>query len=319
MAVLRGGPSEEYEVSLKTGEAVLSALAKKKVPAADFIISRQGRWLKDGLEKTPEQALAGVDVAFIALHGAYGEDGTVQRLLDRFGIAYTGSRAYPSALAMNKLLTKQELKNSGLKTPAHFKVTRESGDLTRVVNTIESLFGPDYVIKPLNSGSSIGVQMAKGSIELLQALQSALIDRDNLLVEERVVGREATVGVLERFRDQGYYQLPVIEIVPPVNTDFFDYESKYNGKTDEICPGRFTDSEKIELAKQAVLAHQALNLSQLSRSDFMLSDNGIYYLETNTLPGLTPESLYPKALAAVGCSYEDFVLHLVEDAIRQPV
>lgn len=315
MAVLRGGPSEEYDVSLKTGRGVLDSLSRRGLSTIDILVNKQGEWNINGFIRRPEEALIGVDVVFIALHGIYGEDGTVQRILDRVGVAYTGSRAYPSAIAMNKILTKDVLRSVGVKMPAHMRVSAGGNDMRRVASTIESLFGPSYIVKPINGGSSIGTVIANGVHELVKALQIALATREDVMVEELIIGREATVGIVEGLRDQSYYVLPTIEIVPPSSHGFFDYDVKYNGQTEEICPGRFSSGEKIQLAEAALEAHKLLGLSQYSRSDFIVNKKGeVYFLEINTLPGLTEESLVPKALSAVGHSYDDFIWHLVATA-----
>lgn len=315
VAVLRGGPSEEYDVSMLTGGEVIAALSRQGAGIIDIIISKKGEWIVNGFSVEPKAALVTADVAFIALHGAYGEDGTVQRLLDTIGIPYTGSRAYPSALAMNKILTKDIAREGGLRTPPHLRVTRASSDVRRVAATIEALFGPAYIVKPINGGSSLATYKAFGIHELVRALTEALRNREEVLVEKFIKGREATVGIVEGLRGEAFYRLPTVEIVPPSAHGFFDYEVKYNGATDEICPGRFSREEKRTLEEAALAVHQRLGLSQYSRSDFIVADDGgVYFLETNTLPGLTRESLMPKALAAVGQSYDDFVAHLVRQA-----
>lgn len=315
VAVLRGGPSEEYDVSLKTGRGVLDALSRRGLSTVDILVNKQGEWNLNGFIRRPEEALVGVDVVFIALHGVYGEDGAVQRILDRVGVAYTGSRAYPSAIAMNKILTKDVLRSIGVRMPAHMRVSSQGTDVRRVASTIESLFGPSYIVKPINGGSSIGTVVAHGVHELVKALQVALATREDVMVEELIYGKEATVGIVEGLRDQSHYVLPTIEIIPPASHGFFDYDVKYNGQTEEICPGRFSSSEKEKLSEAALKAHKMLGLYQYSRSDFMVDKKGeVYFLETNTLPGLTEESLVPKALSAVGHSYDDFIWHLVTTA-----
>jgi len=312
VAVLRGGPSEENPVSLRTGKSVLEALNRKGVSTLDILINQCGEWIINGFVRRPVDALIGVDVVFIALHGPYGEDGTVQRLLDSIGVPYTGSKAYPSAVAMNKILTKEILKPMGIKMPAHLRVSRNSTDIRRLASTIGSLFGPSYIVKPINGGSSIYTYRANGVHELVKALDSSLANREEVIVEELIRGRETTVGVVDGLRGERHYVLPAVEIVPPPDRDFFDYEVKYNGSTEEICPGRFSVKEKDLLSELAIDTHLALGLSQYSRSDFIIKDNGeVYFLETNTLPGLTETSLLPKALDAIGYSYDDFVLHLV--------
>jgi len=321
VAVLRGGPSSEYEVSLKTGARVLQALRENEMRTTDIVINKQGEWLLNGFAREPHQALSGIDVVFIALHGSYGEDGTVQRLLDLYSVPYTGSKPYPSALAMNKVMTKEYLAHTKIKVPPHMKVAKDTGDLNRVVLAIDALFGPQYVVKPINGGSSIDTYLVEGVAGLYQALNQVLSKYDEVLVEQRIIGREATVGVIDNFRNQSIYSLPAIEILPPPEANFFDYTAKYSGESEELCPGRFSRKEKEELEEIAALVHSTLNLSQYSRSDFIVADKrdnqeeGVYFLEVNTLPGLTPNSLLPKALNAVGCHYNDFVQHLLINAL----
>lgn len=317
VAVLRGGPSAEYDVSMLTGAGVLDALSGAQLLVKDIIITRDGQWLVEGFTRTPEQALMGVDVVFIALHGTYGEDGTVQRLLERYSIPYTGSKSYASAIAMNKALTKEHLRPHGIQTPKHMRVSRDGvTDAHKTALSIGELFGPRYFVKPVASGSSLGVQRVENVVELGSVLQQLLKDYDDLLVEELIEGKEATVGILENYRNQTLYHLPPIEIVPPTKTKFFSADVKYTGETDEICPGRFTKDEKAEMSRVAQLVHTKLDLRHYSRSDFIVARDGIYFLEVNTLPGLTAQSLFPKSIDAVGGSYKELVQHLIAQAVR---
>lgn len=316
-AVLRGGPSSEYEVSLATGAGVHKALQSKGLFSKDVVISTLGEWIVDGRVRSPEQALVDVDVVFIALHGEYGEDGTVQRILERNCIPYTGSGPMSSAIAMNKTFTKAQLKELGIKMPKHMRITRDG--LTDPVRTAESickLFGPQFFVKPERGGSSVATYLVRSEAELAQFILKALESAPEVLVEERIIGKEATVGVLENFRGDSLYLLPPIEIIPPQEADFFDYANKYSGSTQEICPGNFSKSEKTELMQLAELVHQTLNLRHYSRSDFIVAADGIYFLEVNTLPGLTAESLFPKAVEAVGSCYADLIAHLIDLAIQ---
>ena len=250
VAVLRGGPSAEYEVSVQTGAGVIDALKSEEFAVTDVMITRSGQWLVNGFIKEPEQALVGVDVVFIALHGSYGEDGTVQRLLERLSIPYTGSQPYASAIAMNKDLTKGYLKKINIKTPTHMRVTKEGvTDPSQTAISIGELFGPKYVIKPTSGGSSIGMRLAENPHELGVVLRELLVDHDDLLIEEYIVGREATVGILENYREQKWYHLPSVEIIPPESVGYFAAEVKYTDQTEEICPGRFQEQEKQEQEK----------------------------------------------------------------------
>lgn len=318
VAVLRGGPSEEYSVSMQTGAGVLSTLANTKYKSKDIIITRAGEWLVGGYQKAPQDALADVDVVFIALHGAYGEDGTVQRLLERLGIPYTGSGPYASALAMNKAIAKDHLKDLGIKMPHHMRVTRDGvRDAFQTAESIANMFGPQYVVKPVSGGSSIGTALAENPQMLGKVLAETLPNHPDLIVEERINGREATVGILENYRNQTRYKMPVIEIIPPRESQFFAADVKYSGATEEICPGRFTRAEKAMLEEAAEIVHKTLGLRHYSRSDFMVGSDGVYFLEVNTLPGFTSESLYPKAMAAVGGTFQELIEHLITQAARK--
>jgi D-alanine-D-alanine ligase len=314
VAVLRGGLSDEYDVSLNSGASVLEHIDKDKFDPLDVIISRGGEWLLEGRTRLPEQVLQTVDAVFIALHGTYGEDGTLQRLLDRYSVPYTGSKAFASALAMNKVLTKAHLKDSHVKVPRHVVVSQGSlKDLGKVVENISSLFGPYYVVKPVASGSSVGTRMVSDQATLTKTLTELLKDFDEVMVEERIDGREASCGVIERYRDKDIYTLPPIEIVVPDSAEFFDNTVKYDGTTEEICPSTFSHDTKREIEELSSYIHKSLDLAQYSRSDFIVSKDGIYFLEVNTLPGLTTESLLPKEICAVGGTYTDFITHLLTD------
>lgn len=316
VAVLRGGPSSEYDVSMQTGAGVLQSLLDSNYTAKDIIITKKGEWLHNGFVKSPEKALMDCDVVFIALHGTYGEDGTVQRVLERLNIPYTGSNAYASAIAMNKALTKDFLKRNTDKVvmAPHMKLTKEgTSNIRQTVESIKQMFGPEYVIKPVAGGSSIGTQIVNQT-DLYKAITASLETNNEILVEKRIRGKEATVGILENFRQTPYYQLPAIEIVPPASASFFSAEVKYNGETQEICPGRFSKDEKTALLDMAQTVHEVLGLRQYSRSDFIVADDAIYFLEVNTLPGLTSQSLFPKSIEAVGSSYKELVAHLLDTA-----
>ena len=316
VAVLRGGPSSEYDVSLKSGAGVIHAIAHSNYVAKDITISKSGQWLVDGFVKTPEQALLGIDVVFIALHGSYGEDGTVQRILERLHVPYTGSGPFASAIAMNKSSTKEYIKKNSDKVimAPHLKVTRDGAhNLPQLAYSIQKMFGPEYVVKPNDGGSSIGTKIVSVH-ELLATLEESLTEHESIIVEKRIRGREATVGILEGFRNQSFYQLPEIEIVPPAHSNFFSADVKYSGETNEICPGRFKIDQKDTLLEHALLVHKILGLRQYSRSDFIVTEDAVYFLEVNTLPGLTMESLFPKAIEAVGGSYKELVLHLLDTA-----
>lgn len=315
IAVLRGGPSEEYDVSMLSGNAVLAALADTEYQTKDIMISKAGDWYHEGRKRTPNQALEGIDVVFIALHGSYGEDGQVQRILEQRNIPFTGSPSLASGIAFNKELTKHTLRPHGINMAKHRKVRQtERATIKDEVAQIIADLGTEVFIKPLASGSSFGVRKVRETTELYENLVELLDIYDNLLVEEYIGGTEATVGVLSDFRGERLYSLPVIEIVPPTQDGFYTAANKYDGTSDHICPGRFSQAQKNEMARIAKLAHIEVGCDQYSRTDFLVRGNEIFFLEINTLPGFTGESNYPIAADAVGLDFKQLVRHLVDTA-----
>lgn len=315
VGVIRGGPSNEYEVSLNTGASVLKHLPEKYV-GHDILISKDGTWHSGGVPRNPERVLKRVDVIFNALHGAYGEDGKVQRFLDNFSVPYTGSGVFGSALGMNKVLSKRAFENRGLKMPRHIVVKKDTVSKEILLDIFKNFPHP-CVVKPASAGSSVGVRIVRSFPELEDAVAEALTHSPLALVEEFIRGREASCGVVENFRGEKLYPLFPIEIIQPETSEFFDYNAKYSGESQEICPAHFERDVKNEIQYAAKEAHNALHLRHYSRSDFIISPRGVYLLETNTLPGLTPESLLPKALAEGGTEFPHFLDHLVTLALTR--
>ena len=314
IGVLRGGPSSEYEVSLKTGENVLKFLSPRYT-AYDILITKDGKWHLNGLEKPPEKILRGIDVVFNALHGEYGEDGKVQLLLEDLKIPFTGSKSVSSAMAMNKFLARQIFEKAGIKIPQGF-IINKNDDVTRTAFKIFKKFSPPWVLKPLNKGSSVGVEIIYKFSDLKKAIDWMFFSYGKILFEEYIKGREATCAVLENFRGEKIYAFPSVEIIPDAAKKFFDYEAKYGGKTREICPSNFPLSVKKEIENIAKKAHGALNCSGYSRCDFIVSPRGIFLLELNSLPGLTSESLLPKSAEAAGLDFSELLSHLINCALK---
>lgn len=318
IGVVRGGPSSEYEVSLRTGTAVLDALNKEKYEAVDIVIDKAAVWHIRGIEIAPHDAMRKVDAVFNALHGYYGEDGKIQQILETHDVPFTGSGSFASAIGMNKSLAKDYFRQAGLKTPAHVLVEREGDDEIDANKTYllaHSKFPLPYIVKPASGGSSLGVAVVKSRDDFADALAAAFEKGNSVLVEEFIPGIEANVGVIEKFRGREIYALPPVEIRLR-DREFFDTAAKYGGQGEsgaiEIVPATFSSSIKNELERMAIAAHEALGLRHYSRSDFIVTPRrGIYILEINALPGLTPESLVPKALGAVGSSLPELVEHLI--------
>ena len=323
VGVVRGGPSSEYDISIKTGGEVLKHLPEK-YSGVDVLLSKNNEWHLNGFPKTQLQVFDFIDVFFNALHGEFGEDGKAQQIFDSFNAPYTGSQIVPSSLAMKKHLSRDVFLNAGLKIPQAVIFKNDNFFGVDVNNLAEKVFNsssPPWVIKPASTGSSLGISICKSFAELAEGIRNAFAYGDTIIVEEYIKGREATCGVLEGFRGEQCYPLPVVEIIPPAG-NFFDYQVKYDGSTNEICPAGFDDIAKREIENMAVRAHQALGCRHYSRADFIISDEslsagrqGIYLLEVNTLPGLTSESLFPKAASAAGLEFPQLLDHLIKLAL----
>lgn len=313
VGILRGGPSPEYDISLKTGEHIMSEMPEKFAPV-DVYISKDGAWHIDGRAKPVNKIFDQVDVFFNALHGKYGEDGKVQRLLETFGKPYTGSRILQSALCMNKAYAKAIYQMNGLRTPVHI-VLGHKHHTKREIRNLFKTFPHPSIVKPIDAGSSLAISIAKTLRELEEALEKAFRFSSAVVVEEYIRGSEATCSVLEG-NDGMVFALEPVEIVPHEDKNFFDYEAKYENKSEEICPSRFPSEIIEQLQELALAAHKVLGLRHYSRTDFIISPRrGIYLLETNSLPGLTRNSLYPKSLNTAGISMKEFIEHILNMAL----
>ncbi|MEK9131907.1 MAG: D-alanine--D-alanine ligase [Patescibacteria group bacterium] len=317
VAVLSGGPSSEYDVSLKTGRTVLDSLPEEYI-GHDIFIDKAGNWHFEGIRREPKDILKKVDVVFNALHGEFGEDGKLQKLLDSFGVPYTGSGALGSAIGMNKVLTKRLCKTHGIKTAHHTVLKQHELTHAKVVELFKT-FPMPAIVKPVASGSSVGVSVARTLPELSRALVHAFEYGPEAIIEEYIVGKEATCGVIEHFRGHPLYALMPVEIIlPRKDGAVFDYTAKYTGGAKELCPGSFTPAEKKQIQDAAIAVHKVLGLKHYSRSDFIVHPKrGVYLLEVNTLPGMTRESLFPLALSAVGSSISEFVGHTLKLALKR--
>jgi len=298
IAVLSGGISSERQVSLNSGAQVFRSLDKDKYNVICYDP-------KTDLKKLVSDA-ENIDAALIILHGHYGEDGTVQGLLELLNIPYQGSGVLGSAIAMNKLVSKQLYEKAGLKVPPYMAIRHDNiEDLSLCAEKL----GLPLVIKPVSGGSSIGMSIVKSEDMLEKAVKKAFIQDNTILVESYIDGIELTVGIIG---NNDLTALPVIEIIPGKNYDFFDYEAKYKaGATQEICPARIDRELTEKIQSYAKTAHKSLFCNGYSRTDFILKGREIYILETNTIPGMTPTSLLPLAAENAGISFS----HLLEKLI----
>lgn len=312
VAVLRGGMSNNSEVSMKTGAEVLRSLTEMGYANKDITITKFGEWLDGGRVRTPEQALSAVDTVFIALHGEHGEDGRVQRYLSQQHIPYTGSRALASATAFNKAFTKKLVQSHGIKTPVA-QILKRDADLTDM-SAIFSGLGEKLVLKPVSSSSSLDTYVAITPEEIIEITQQLFTRHESLLVEEYIYGKEVTIGVLEQFRDNPYYTLPPVEVQISDGELFYSYNAKCSNEYIHHCPARLSKAEQMQLRSIAETVHQLLDLRQYSCCDCIVTEDGVYLLEVNTLPALSKTSLFTKAIDAVGVDYNQLVSHLVANA-----
>jgi D-alanine-D-alanine ligase len=303
IALLSGGNSSEREVSLASGDQVYEALDKQR-----YTVLRYDP--KTDLNRLVADA-SRIDAALIILHGPFGEDGTVQGLLDLLGIAYQGSGVLGSAVAMNKLASKKLYEKAGLPTPAYLTVKRTD---PLDMDAVRQRVGIPLVVKPVGAGSSIGMSIVRHIQALPAALDAAFAHDDTLLLERYIQGTELTVGILG---NQTLDALPVIEIRPGAGFEFFDYQAKYTaGATEEICPAPIADAIREKAQRYAKIAHTELFCRGYSRTDMMLSGQDLFILETNTIPGMTRTSLLPLAARTAGMSFSDLLDKLIQLGIE---
>lgn len=345
IVVLSGGLSPERDVSLSSGALIANALLENghEVLLLDLYLGRglndsAPQWEKRAegqsfsyvvpagepdLTRLREQSGNGesligsgvldwcrqADVVFLALHGSIGENGQIQSVFDTFGIRYTGTGYIGSLLAMDKDLSKQLMRAAGIPTADWICLDRSAnmdGPLSDIRDLSADIHFP-CVIKPCSCGSSVGVAMADSPAELQTALTAAWLYEERVLVEDRIRGREFSVGILDGVA------LPVIEIIPKAG--FYDYQNKYQaGLTDEICPADLAHAQTRAMQAAALAVHRTLRLGFYSRIDFILDETGTpYCLEANTLPGMTPTSLLPQEALAAGITYTELCERIARD------
>ncbi|PIE57100.1 MAG: D-alanine--D-alanine ligase [Desulfobulbus propionicus] len=299
VALVAGGRSDEREVSLKGAVGVEAALN----PELYEVIRYDPMTDLAALARDADQ----LDFAFILLHGLFGEDGTIQGMLDVLGVPYQGSGVQGSALAIDKNLAKELFVAAGLPVaPWLMATTADVKDSSRLVETLRL----PLVVKPVRQGSSIGMSIVREAHLLAPALTKAFSHDHQVMVETYLHGRELTVGVLG---NEELEPLPLVEIIPDSKYAFFDYEAKYvPGATREICPAEVAPTIAALAQEYAVRAHRCLRLFGYSRTDFILTEQGLHLLETNTIPGMTPTSLLPQAAAAAGYPFAALLDRLIE-------
>uniref|UniRef100_A0A7C3MHZ6 D-alanine--D-alanine ligase n=1 Tax=Dictyoglomus thermophilum TaxID=14 RepID=A0A7C3MHZ6_DICTH len=307
IGVLIGVKSTEKEIAMKTAQNIISALKIKgyeycEIPIDENIVENIKR------EK--------IDVAIISAHGLYGEDGTIQGLLELLGIPYVGSGVLASALALNKVMAKKIFLYHKIPTPKWIEISKkdmETKDLEKILENIKKLKKP-WIVKPSNQGSTIGLSIANDKDELIKALEYAFRFDQYILIEEFIRGKEITASIYDI---DNTICLPLIEIIP--KTGFYDYQTKYTpGLSEHIIPARLSEETYKKAQELGVLAHQALGCRHLSRVDMIVEEDtqNIYVLEVNTIPGMTETSLYPESAKAFGIEFPDLIDSFIKSALR---
>jgi D-alanine-D-alanine ligase len=296
IGVLMGGMSSERDVSLKTGAAVCNALKEAGYNAVSIDVG------KDIVRKIEDEK---IDVAFIALHGKYGEDGTVQGILEIMGIPYTGSGVLGSAVSMNKIVSKELFERHGIPTPPYEVIYKKDYGKGH-----KFTIGFPLIVKPANGGSTIGVNIVDNAARLDSAIQDAFNYDDYILIEKFIDGIVLTAGVLEDTA------LPVIEVSP--KKGFYDYESKYTpGMTEYFVPARIDKKKTEECQGLALKCHKVLRCRGITRTDIIMDKyKNLFVLEINTIPGMTATSLIPMAAKAAGIEFKTLLIKALEIAIK---
>lgn len=343
IAVLMGGPSPERDVSISTGAQIVTALDPQRYNILPVEITREGKWLPrpdllrlhgggagdgTGLPRAGESGVVPstydhfveqeqVDVAFIAMHGPYGEDGTMQGLLELLGIPYTGSGVLASALAMDKLRSRQIFEWHRIPVPGYLSITADVWrDRGHVHHQVDRLLGYPCVVKPNAVGSSIGVSLVRWDGGLDAAMEAAFAYGPIVLVEEYLAGTELTCGILDDPGTRTPVPLPLIEIIP--HADFYNYQAKYSsGGSDHLIPARVTADVAQRAQALALRAYQALGCEGMGRVDMIAREGDIVVLEVNTIPGMTATSLLPDAARAAGIPFPQLLDRIIQSALRR--
>ena len=307
VTVLMGGPSAEHDISLRSGQGVVAALAARGWPVQALVIPREvsveeaSCFVRQSLRDTE------TELVFIALHGSFGEDGTIQTLCEELGIQYVGSGPTASRFGLDKVASRAQFEQASLAVPRwHVLSSPTKRERDACLKTLQF----PVVVKPTNQGSSIGVSIASTRTEFLKALEDAARYDTRILIEGFVRGRELTVGIL------GHEALPVVEIRS--THQFFDFTAKYTpGQTEYLVPAPLDPETTRQVQRAGAQAHQALGCRHFSRVDLILDDHQRpVILEVNTIPGFTATSLLPKAAACAGIPYDELCERLVRGALE---
>ena len=316
IGIIMGGYSNEYDISVKSGQVVYETLKdyyncyRIYIKENEWILKKDNDSYKIDIDDFKIDGLTNLklDCIFNAIHGTPGEDGKMQKYFEYKNIPITGCNSYQSALTFDKIDCLNFLSSKGIKVASSISLLKSE---KINVDEIENKIGFPCFVKASNSGSSFGVFKVYDKEEIIHCINSALKVDNKVLIESFIDGREFSIGVIS-FKENTKV-LPITEII--TSNDFFDYEAKYEGKAQEITPAKITDKLKSELKLLSKKVYNLLELKGFSRSEFIVNDNGIYYLETNTVPGLTSESILPQQAQCADISLKELFINAINEAI----
>tara|TARA_S200000501_G_scaffold314598_1_gene306597 strand:- start:5320 stop:6294 length:975 start_codon:yes stop_codon:yes gene_type:complete len=317
IAIIMGGYSSEYKISIKSGEVVYKTLSKEKDINLYKVIIKKDEWYhedkdfkkyeikKDTFQIIKNDQLISIDLVFNTIHGIPGENGEIQSYLEKIGINQTSSESYESKITFDKNICKEEIKKIGYLTPKSLIINKNDDyDIEEILSKLKL----PIFIKPNAGGSSFGISRVDDKKNIINSINFCFKDDDNALIEEEISGREISVGVI-KYKNK-IISLPPTEIIS--HNSFFDYDAKYNGESDEITPADITKEEEDEVRKISLDIYKKLNIKGFSRCDFILRNNLFYFLEVNTNPGLTEESILPQQAIAANISLKDLFRSVID-------
>ena len=317
IAIIMGGYSSEDKISIKSGEVVYKTLSEEKDINLYKIIIKKDEWYhedkdftkyeirKDTFQIIKNDQLISIDLVFNTIHGIPGENGEIQSYLEKIGIHQTSSESYESRITFDKNICKEEIKKIGYLTPKSLIINKnEDYNIEEILSKLKL----PIFIKPNAGGSSFGISRVDDKKNIINSINFCFKEDDNALIEEEISGREISVGVI-KYKNE-IISLPPTEIIS--HNSFFDYDAKYNGESDEITPADITIEEEKEVRKISLDIYKKLNLKGFSRCDFILRNNLFYFLEVNTNPGLTEESILPQQAIAANISLKDLFRSVID-------
>ena len=317
IAIIMGGYSSEDKISIKSGEVVYKTLSEEKDINLYKVIIKKDEWYhedkdftkyeikKDTFQIIKNDQLISIDLVFNTIHGIPGENGEIQSYLEKIGIHQTSSESYESRITFDKNICKEEIKKIGYLTPKSLIINKnEDYDIEEILSKLKL----PIFIKPNAGGSSFGISRVDDKKNIINSINFCFKEDDNALIEEEISGREISVGVI-KYKNE-IISLPPTEIIS--HNSFFDYDAKYNGESDEITPADITIEEEEEVRKISLDIYKKLNLKGFSRCDFILRNNLFYFLEVNTNPGLTEESILPQQAIAANISLKDLFRSVID-------